>query len=144
MQRGGERVGRQHADRSALAQQAAHGRQRADGVVDVLQDTVAEHQIGGARREKLSQVGGVALQRPHPHPGLGGTALQRGQRVGAGVDDRDGVPELGQRHGEPAGAASGVDDVEPPAAGRGHLAGQHCPQDVPDDGGADRRGARCA
>ena len=70
-------------------------------------------------------------------PASRGPALERGERVGAGVDDGDPVAELGQRHGEAAGAAAGVEDVErraPAGAGRRDSLAQH----VPHHGGAGR------
>ena len=48
-------------------------------------------------------------------PALAGAAVERGERVGAGVDDRDPVAELGDPDGEPAGAAADVEDVAGPA-----------------------------
>ena len=50
---------------------------------------------------------------PVGDPGLGGPTGQRGERVGAGVDHGDPVAGLGQRHGEPAGAAADVEHGEP-------------------------------
>ena len=43
------------------------------------------------------------------HPGVAGPALQGGQRVGAGVDDRDRAAEPGQRHRPRAAAAADVE-----------------------------------
>ncbi len=68
------------------------------------------------------------------HAGLGRAALERGERVGAGVDDDDAVAEPGERHGEAAGAAADVDDVQrAPVTG---LAQQGV-EDAPDDGRPD-------
>ncbi len=100
----------------------------------MLEHAVAEHQVGAARLDDLEQPGGVALHRAHLDAGLAGPALQRGQRVRAGVDDGDPVAELGERDGEPAGAAADVQDVE---AG-GSRPSEHLAQHVPHHRGARR------
>ena len=89
--------------------------------------------------DEVGQVGEVALQAGDPagEPALGGAALQRGQRVGAGVDDGDPVAGARERHGEAAGAAAGVDDVEALAVGVG--LGQDGGQHLPHHGGAGGR-----
>lgn len=38
--------------------------------------------------------------------------MERGQRVEAGVDDRDVMTELGQRHGQTAGATTKIDHAQ--------------------------------
>ena len=81
----------------------------------------------------------VALHGAHPvgHPRLGGPAGERGERVRAGVDDGDAVPGLGQRDGEPAGAAADVEHGERRGRPcRSQFAAQH----RPDHGGT--RGRR--
>ena len=69
--------------------------------------------------DDVEQAGGVALDARGPStPALGGAALQRGQRVGAGVDHGDPVAEPGERDREAAGAAADVEDVEDRGVGR--------------------------
>ncbi len=75
--------------------------------------------------------------------GLGGPALQREERVGAGVDDGDPVAEAGHRHREVPGAAARVEDIEGVLPGGLDPAVQGVLEDVPDDGGA-QGGARRA
>jgi len=62
----------------------------------------------------FEQVGGVALHRHDPlgDPGVASSAVQRGQRVEAGVDDRDVMTELGQRDGHATGPTAKVDDAQ--------------------------------
>ena len=100
---------------------------------------MAQQQVGAAAGHEPGQVVEVALHRSDAvlHPALGGPALQRRQRVGAGVDDGDPVAGLGQRDGEAPGTATGVDDVQTTAAGVG--LGQHGGQHLPDHGGARRQ-----
>ena len=97
-QRAGEHgrgaVGDEQGQPSAGAQHAGDGAERLGGVVDDLQHAVAEQQVGAGGGDDVAQVGQVAL-----HGGdaagelaLGDPALQRGERVGAGVDDGDAVP----------------------------------------------------
>ncbi|GHI24318.1 hypothetical protein Shyd_56890 [Streptomyces hydrogenans] len=137
--------GAEEAERAAGAERG-HGVAHAfGGVVDVLQDAVAEHHVVGAALGHVEEAADVALDAGHQvgDPGLGGAALQREERVGAGVDDGDPVAEAGHRHREVAGAAAGVEDVQvglpraPDPAVEGVL------EDVPDDGGA-QGGARRA
>lgn len=112
-------------------------------VVEHLEHAVAGDEVGLAGRHEVGQGRGVALQRDDAvgDPDLVGAALERGEGVGAGVDDRHGIPELGQRHGEAAGAAAEVDDPQRPggsgvgAVGPGGDGGEHR---LPDGGRADR------
>ena len=64
------------------------------------------------------------------------------ERVGAGVDDRHVVAQLGERHGQPARAAAGVEDVEDGAAGRLGALVEDLAQDLPHDGAARGPGPR--
>ena len=70
---------------------------------------MTENKVEAARRNERRESGGVTLHRGDVRlgAGLGGTTLERGERVGAGVDDRDVVPELSKRYGETAAAAIG-------------------------------------
>ena len=102
---------------------------------------MAQHQVDapGERPERVGEVGDVALHGAHAvaDAGLLGPPGQRGERVGARVDDDDAVTGLGQRHGEAAGAAAGVDQVEaaPVAVGLGERARQDLPHDGRAGGG---------
>ena len=80
-------------------------------VVDHFQHAVAQHQVDAVGRDQVGQAVAVALHGGDQvgDPGLGGPPGERGQGVGAGVDDGDVVPGPGERHGEPAGAAADVD-----------------------------------
>lgn len=69
--------------------------------------------------------------------GLGGAALQREERVGAGVDDGDPMAEPGDRHREVPGAAAGVQDVQGVPAGRLDLAVEGVLQDLPHHSGTE-------
>jgi len=67
---------------------------------------------GGAVGHERGEVVEVALHAGDPvaDAALGGPALQGGEGVRAGVDDGDPVAGRGERDGEAAGAAAGVDD----------------------------------
>ncbi len=69
--------------------------------------------------------------------GLRGPALQREQRVGAGVDDGDAVAEAGDGHREVARAAAGVENVQGVAPGRLDLVVESVLEDLPDHGGTE-------
>jgi hypothetical protein len=107
------------------------------GVVDVLQDAVAEHGVVAAALDDVEQAVGVALDGAHAvgDAGLGSPALQGEEGVGAGVDDGDAVAEAGHGHGEVAGAAAGVEDVQGVAPGGLDPAVQGVLEDLPDHGG---------
>lgn len=109
------------------------------GVVHVLQDAVAEHRVVPLALDHLEQAVDVALDTADPvgDPGLGGAALQREERVGAGVDDGDAVAEAGDRHREVAGAAAGVQDVQGVPAGHLHPVVEGVLEDLPDHGGTE-------
>ena len=104
-------LGDEQAEVPAGAQHAGDGREGGGGVVDHLEHAVAQHQVGLV--DQARQVGQVALLAGDPvgDPALAGAAVERGEGVGAGVDDLDGVAELGQRHREPARATADVDDA---------------------------------
>ena len=137
---GGRPAGDQHARRAAGAQRAGDRGDHPGRVVDHLEHRVAEHQVDAARLDQAGERVAVALDRPYPvgDPGVVGPPGQRGERVRAGVDDRDVVARLGQRHGEPAGAAADVEHGQ--RAGRRQLAAQH----RPDDRGARAGACRCS
>ena len=75
---------------------------------------MAQHRVVAAALDDVEEAVGVALDALHAvgDAGLGGAALQREQRVRAGVDDGDAVAEAGDGHREVAAAASGVEDVQ--------------------------------
>ena len=75
-----------------------------------------------------SRLDEVALPAGDLHPELARAAGERGQRVGAGVDDGDAVAELGHPHGEAAGAAADVEHVERPARSRPPARGRPTPR----------------
>lgn len=149
----GEGAGEDRAAQSGGEQtEAAAGPERGDGVpyafglvVDVLQDPVAEHGVVARAADHVEQSADVALDAGDEvgDPGLGGPALQREQRVGAGVDDRDPVAEAGDGDREVPGAAARVEDVEAVLPGGLDPAVEGVLEDVPDDGGT-QGGARRA
>ena len=97
---------------------------------------MAEDQVGLVG--EVGQVGQVALLARDPvgDAGLAGAPVEGGEGVGAGVDDLDGVAQLGQRDGEPAGATADVDDAGLPPVGR--VAGlEEAAYALPDHAGAD-------
>src|SRR5674476_1461948 len=77
---------------------------------------MAAHEVGVGVGVDLKQVCGVALHGHDPlgDPGVAGATVQRGQRVEAGVDDRDVMTELGQWNGKTAGATAKIDDTQTP------------------------------
>lgn len=105
---------------------------------------MAQHHVVAAALDDVEQVMDIALDAVDPvgHTGLGGAALQREERVGAGVDHGDAVPELGHGHREVAAAAAGVEDVQgirPPLLGP---AVEGVLEDVPDHGGTEEARGR--
>jgi hypothetical protein len=102
---------------------------------------MAQHGVVATALDHVEQAVRVALDAPDPFgdAGLGGPALQREQRVRAGVDDGDAVAEAGDGNGEVAAAATGVEDVQhvPP---RGlDPAVEGVLEDLPDHGGTQGR-----
>jgi hypothetical protein len=81
------------------------------------------------------QVVSVGLDAPHGHPGVRRPPLQGGERVRAGIDDRDAMTECGQRNGEAARPAARVHDVERPHR-------QNRPEHLPDHRGSYRLACR--
>jgi len=113
-QHGGDTGGDHEADVSAVGEHTgdgSHGRRR---VIDELQRTMAAHEVGVGIWVDLEQVCGVALHGLDSlgDPGVASSAIQRGQRVEAGVDDRDVMTELGQWNGQTAGATAKIDDAQ--------------------------------
>ena len=101
------------AEPAAGPQHLAGGDQRLGRVVDDLEHAVAQHEVDAAGRDEVGEVLGVAL---HPAQPVGDAVLgratgQRGQRVGAGVDDGDAVARRREPHRLAAGAAPEVEDV---------------------------------
>ena len=82
-------------------------------------DNATDEGVGGHATRVAVTLHGLD---PLRHAGLGGAAGQRGERVRAGVDDRDRVSRLGQRHREAAGATAHVHDGELPARVPGEFA----------------------
>lgn len=130
--------------RPAASRLVAGQAQRVDGVadalgrvVDVLQHAVAEHGVVATALDDVEQAVGVALNRAYPvgDACLRGAAFQGEEGVGTGVDDRDAMAEAGDRYGEVAGAAAGVEDVQGVAAGGLDPALQGVLEDLPDHGG---------
>ena len=116
-QHGGRPAGDQDAGRAAGPQRGGDRGDHPGRVVDDLEHGVAQDQVDAARLDQAGERVAVALHGVHPvgDPGVGGPAGQRGERVGAGVDHGDPVPGLGERHGEPAGAAADVEHGQLPA-----------------------------
>ena len=124
----GERLGEdqrlplshQQAEHPAGPERPGHGRQRGGGVVDHLEDPVADHDVGLPLADQRGQLGGIALQPGDPsgQAGFGRPALQCGEGVGARVDHPDLMAARSQRNGHAARAAAEIDHVQrPPLAG---------------------------
>jgi hypothetical protein len=118
----------EEAEGAAGTQDLADGGQGCRGVVDDLEDAVAQHHVCAGGAGDLEQVGHVPLLAGDGHPLLPRAAVEGGQGVGAGVDDRDPVAELGDPDREPAGAAADVEHVE-------RVPVQDRRQGLPHDGG---------
>jgi hypothetical protein len=106
--------GRKDAGPTTGAQYAGNRSESGGRVIDVLEDAVAEHDIDARSGDGAREAADVALDGTHlpGETGLGRPALEGGQRVGAGIDDGDAMPEGSQGYGELAGATPCVDDVE--------------------------------
>lgn len=100
---------------------------------------MAEHRVVAAAPDHVEEAVRVALDALHAvgDTGLGGAALQREQRVRAGVDDGDAVTEAGDGHREVAAAASGVEDVQRVPTRGLAPAVEGVLKDVPDHGGTE-------
>ncbi|CAM5662598.1 hypothetical protein SAURM35S_09863 [Streptomyces aurantiogriseus] len=109
------------------------------GVVDVLQDAVAQHGVVAAALDDVEEAVGVALYAldRSATPASAAPALQGEQRVGAGVDDGDPVPEAGDGHREVAAAAPGVEDVQRLTSRGLDPAVEGVLEDLPDHGGTE-------
>jgi len=128
--------GHQDAEGAARAQDLDEGEHGGCDVVDVLEDAVAEDEVGRAGPDDVEQPGGVTLHRAHLDTCLAGPSLERGERIGAGVDDGDPVAQPRDRHREASGAASHVEHVEPAgAAGAAGPGGEDATEGVPHHGG---------
>ena len=86
------------------------GRDGPGRVVDDLEQAVAQHEVRRAGRDDVAERVRIPLHRANPvvHPGVARPALQRGQGVRAGVDDRHHAPESRERHRPRAAAAADV------------------------------------
>jgi hypothetical protein len=75
---------------------------------------MAAHEVGIGFGVDLEQVCGIPLYSfdARSDPGVTGSTVQRGQRIKAGVDDRDVMAKLGQWNGQTAGATAKVDDAQ--------------------------------
>ena len=116
---GARPVGGRDAHLAARAQRAGDLAEGDGGVVDDLEDVVAQRQVvtavaAAAAGQDLVQQVAVALEAADPRPDAGGVgpAAQGGQGVGAGVDDGDVVAEPGERDGEHAAAAADVEHAQ--------------------------------
>ena len=73
---------------------------------------MTEHHVGTAGGGDVGECRQVALAGVDGDAGLASPAVERGQRIGAGIDDGDPVAEPGDAYGRGAGAAADVEDVE--------------------------------
>ena len=75
---------------------------------------MAADEVGIGVGVDFEQVGGITLHGHNPldNPGVTRSAVQRGQRVQAGFNDRDVVTELSQRNGQTAGAPAKIEDAQ--------------------------------
>ena len=114
---GGEPPCRDQAEVAAGGEHPGQRREGGLGVVDDLEGAVAADQVDLLLAHEPGERVGVALQGGDAvgDTALGAAAGQRGQGVGAGVDDGHLVAELGERDREPAGATTEVEDAQRPA-----------------------------
>ncbi len=114
----GRLIGRQDTHPSAGAYTPGQRRCRASRLVDVLEDVVAEHEVGATLGYDIGQPITVTLNAPHGlrDPGRLRAPRKQRQSVGARVDDSHGVTAFGQGYGEPAGATSDIQDPQRPGA----------------------------
>ena len=75
---------------------------------------MAADEVGIGVGVDFEQVGGITLHGHNPldNPGVTRSAVQRGQRVQAGFNDRDVMTEPGQWNGQTAGATAKVQDAQ--------------------------------
>ena len=127
-------VGDHDARRAARAQDGGDRCEDLRRIVDLLEDAVAQHEIGALGRDERRELVAVALHAADKigDAGIDGTTAKARQRVRAGVDDRDPMSGLRERHGEAAGAAADVDHAEWLARSSIEFGSQRCP----DHGGA--------
>ena len=112
-------VGGREAHLAAGAEGAGDLAEGDRGVVDDLEDVVAQRQVvaaaAAARCGRTSCRRSPSPWRPRTRvadPGGVGPAAEGGEGVGAGVDDGDVVAEPGQRDGEHAAAPADVEDPQ--------------------------------
>ncbi len=110
----GDAGGHHEADVSAIGEHAGNRSQGRRRVVDELERAMAAHEISIGVGVHLEQVCRIALHCDDPlsNSGVSSPAIERGQSIEAGVDDRDMVTELGQRNGHAAGTTAEVDDAQ--------------------------------
>ena len=148
---GGVPLADQQGEGAAGTQHRGDRRQGPGGVVDEAEHAVAQDEVDSRTclrtgswtvfwvnnpGNQLTQVVEVALQTGDAvgHVLLVGPTGERGEGVGAGVDDGDLVAEAGESDREPAGAATDVEDglLLPGLAG----AVEQRAKGIPDDRGA--------
>lgn len=83
-------------------------------IVDVLEHPVAQNQVDRVGRNVIEKIGCITLDAVDTSvwPGFHPTPVERSQRIGARVDDRDPMPQRGQPNGVAACAASQVEHVQ--------------------------------
>jgi hypothetical protein len=114
---GGDTGGDHEADVSAVGKDPGDGLQGRSRVINELQGAVTAHEVGVSVGVDFKQVGGVTLHCHNPlgDPGVAGSTVQRGERVEAGVDDRDVMAKLGQWDGHATRATAKIDNAKSPA-----------------------------
>src|SRR5580704_13227391 len=128
----GHRVGREHAHRGGRPEHGGDRGHRVSRLLHVLEHVVADDEVGRLGAHHAVQAARLALHRGQPRARLGGPPLRRRQRVRARVDHGDVVSQDGERHGQPAGPAAHVDDVQRLPAGLRHPGRDDVAQDIPD------------
>jgi len=128
-------VGDHDARRAARTQDGGDRCEDLRRIVDLLEDAVAQYEIGTLGCDECRELVAVALHAIDKigDASIDGTTAKAGQRIGAGVDDRDPMSGPRERHGEAAGAATDVDHAEWLARPSIEFGSQRCP---------DHRGAR--
>ena len=133
----GVAVGGQHAERAAGAQHRGEG---LDGGRGRRRRARARRGTGPGRPGRARPRRAAPPRRPAPrgpsHARLAGAALSEARASGLGSTTVTRWPSLGQRHGEPAGAAADVDHVERWPSWTGRSDERVAQHDVPHHGRA--------